>query len=115
MGSAVPVLIIALRKGAKRIITELLQWNESILGCYVEPAKPGLYERTMSSEINTDYPSERDNIVAKRTSFITGQVESTDILYVYDNGKWLHVWVLTEHITLESTCFASLSGHLQHR
>jgi len=91
--STAPALIVALRKGAKWIITELPQWNESILGCYVEPATPGLYERTMSSELNTDDPSERDKIVAKRTSFIAGRVESTGVLYVYDNGKWLHVWI----------------------
>jgi hypothetical protein len=92
-GSAAPALVVALRSGAKWIITELPQWNETILGCYVEPAKPGLYERTMSSELNTDDPSEREKIVTKRTSFVAGRVESTGVLYVHDNGKWLHVWV----------------------
>ena len=88
-----PALIVALRKGGNWKINELRQWNESILGCYVAALKPGLYKHTMSYDFDPYDSDQREKIEVKRTSIMAGLIEATGVAYVYDEGRWLYVWV----------------------
>jgi hypothetical protein len=91
--SNVPILIVALRRGKSWLISELPQWSDSILGCYVEPVKPGRYKHAKSSAFEPDDANEKEKVKAEKTSIKAGEVESMGVVYVYHKGKWLYVLV----------------------
>ena len=87
-----PKLIAALSRGKQWSLAQLPIWNEHIQGCYVEPAKPGTYEHTMSYEFKQSNTNEREKVTTKNTSIVAGLVGSTGVVYVYEKGQWLYVW-----------------------
>jgi len=88
-----PKLIAALSRDKQWSIEELPIWNERIEGCYVETMEPGTYEHTKSFDFMESNNNERAKITSKNTSIIAGKVESTGVVYVYEKGRWLYVWV----------------------
>jgi len=91
--TTMPKLVVALSRNKHWSINELPIWNEQIEGCYVETTKPGTYEHTMSYEFKPSKTNEREKVTTNNTSIIAGRVESTGVVYVYDKGQWLYVWV----------------------
>lgn len=92
-GSKKPKLIAALSRGKQWDIAALPTWTEQIEACYVETIKPGTYEHTQSYEFTQSNTNEREKLTTNNTSIIAGKVESTGVVYVYDKGRWLYVWV----------------------
>ncbi len=87
-----PKLIAALSREKQWSLAELPIWNEHIQGCYVETAKPGTYEHTMSYDYKQLHANQRERLTAINTSIVAGLVESTGVVYVYEKGQWLYVW-----------------------
>jgi hypothetical protein len=91
--AATPKLVAALSRGHGWSISELPQWNEHIIGSYVERAKPGLYRHTESFDFKPTDAYEREQLVLKNGGIAAGRVEATRVIYAYEGGHWLYVWV----------------------
>lgn len=88
-----PQLIVALRRGNTWKIHKLPTFCETIQFCYVEPEKAGTYLRTQVAEDPITRKNERSKLTSRHMSVRSGTLESTGIVYVYSNGRWLFVWV----------------------
>lgn len=86
-------LVVALRRGNDWKLRKLPTFCETIQFCYVEAEKAGTYMRTQAAEDPITRKNERSRLSSRHTSVRSGTLESTGIVYVYSNGRWLYVWV----------------------
>jgi hypothetical protein len=59
---------------------------------YVDVVEPGRYERTTAVTAALG-PGEKRSMDCPNWAAAVGTVESTRIVYCYDEGRWSHVWV----------------------
>lgn len=88
-----PQLVAALRKDKSWELFKLQSFCTSLKSCYVKRQKSGTYVRSLALDGPINNADERMKIVSKNDSILTGQLESTGVVYVYLNKHWLYVWV----------------------
>jgi len=86
-------LIGAIRDDGGWKIFELPTWCGTPRRCYVKVQKPGIYLRTRSLSGSPADSSERRRIRSRHDSVLSGTLESTGIVYVFNGSSWEHVWV----------------------
>jgi len=86
-------LIGAIRDDGGWKIAELPTWCSTPRGCYVKVQKPGLYVRTRSLSGSPADLSERRRIRSAHDSILSGKLEATGIVYMFNGSSWEHVWV----------------------
>ena len=70
----------------------LMEFAHSTAQLYVERCEPGTFRMSSSIEEISE-PGERTKIVSRRPGFWSGVLESADIAFFYQHGRWVHVRV----------------------
>ncbi len=91
-GSAGLTVIALPRKGGWNF-QRIRSWAEDARYLqYVEVAQPGRYERTATATAPLG-PGEKRSIDCPHPGALVGTIEATAIVYCYQGGQWVHVWV----------------------
>ncbi len=88
-----PRLIVALQRDKSWAIYQLPTFCDTVKFCYVKPVKPGVYVRSAALDTLPDRPDERAKLTSRTTGVLSGELESTGIVYVYSKGHWDYVWI----------------------
>jgi hypothetical protein len=85
--------LVAFRYTARAWKAEtLMEFSQSSAQLYVERCEPGTFRMSKSIEEISE-PGERAKIVSRRPGFWSGVLESADIAFFYQHGRWVHVRV----------------------
>jgi hypothetical protein len=85
------ILVAALRRDKGWDFYELPSWCGTALRCFVEATRPGTFVRSGSMDDALE-KDEVKRITSKTFCISSGTVESTNVVYVFQRGRWLHVW-----------------------
>lgn len=86
-------LIAALSIGTSWSIYELPTWCNAASRCYVQVKKPGIYQRTESLSSPIVDPKEKDMLASKHENILSGTLEATGVVYVFQKNSWHYVWI----------------------
>jgi hypothetical protein len=91
-GSAGLAVVALPRKGGWQF-QRIRSWaEEARYRQYVEVVESGRYERTQGATARLG-PGEKQWMDCSHSGAMVGTVEATAIVYCYEGGRWLHVWV----------------------